>query len=253
MSSKPNGIVIYNGPSQINGEDIVAIATGFKRSKNRKTGALIQTWIMTADDTPFDAVEAGTDDAVCGHCKHRHFRSCYVNLAHGPAHVWNAWRAGSYTEATPSSLIHFKDRFVRFGSYGDPAAVPVSIWNTLLSVASGHTAYTHHWKHCGAAYKHFCMASCDTEQEVADSLERGWRPFYARQDGEALPDGFFECPASEAGGMKVTCVECGICNGGISSRKKNPSIIIHGPTWKKSYYKRGIRRYRNKQKYVGVN
>ncbi len=251
--SKPDGLIIYDGPSTIDHERIVVIATGFKRSKNKKTGSVIQTWILVANQGPFDAAESGDDYSICGDCKHRHFRSCYVNLAHGPAHVWDAWKRGKYTPATPKSLDLFQNKFVRFGSYGDPVAVPVSIWNSLLSVMSSHTSYTHRWRVAPDAYRQFCMASCDTEKEVKAARAKGWRPFYARLDTDLVPEGFFICPASAEGGRKLTCVECNGCRGKKSSGQKDATIIIHGPTWKILYYKRGIKRFKNNQQYVGVN
>ena len=41
-----SGFIIYEGPSQIDGAPIVAIAT--LKSRNRKNGAMIQTWILRA-------------------------------------------------------------------------------------------------------------------------------------------------------------------------------------------------------------
>ena len=45
--SKPNGLVLYHGPSRINRREIVVIATGLRRkSRNRKTGKMVQIWIL---------------------------------------------------------------------------------------------------------------------------------------------------------------------------------------------------------------
>jgi hypothetical protein len=58
-----NGFIIYENPS------IVIIATGFKQgSKNGKTGAMIQTWILRKDINPVKAVKTGLDFMVCGDC-----------------------------------------------------------------------------------------------------------------------------------------------------------------------------------------
>src|SRR5262245_11876488 len=41
---KPNGFVLYDGPSALDGERIVVVVTGFtRRSKNGKTGRMLQT------------------------------------------------------------------------------------------------------------------------------------------------------------------------------------------------------------------
>ena len=75
---RAQGYVLYQGPSRLNGEPIVAIAT--MRTANVKTGNMVQTWILTAEVSPEQAVKTGADEAVCGSCPHRHFLNggCYV-------------------------------------------------------------------------------------------------------------------------------------------------------------------------------
>jgi hypothetical protein len=254
--SKPNGIVLYRGKSLIDGSNIVCVATGLRsRSKNKKTGDMIQFWILCADKNPMEANRCGDDKAVCGSCKHRHFRSCYVNMAHGPIHVYNALERGAYTEmsfVSPGLKDIFKGRQARFGAYGDPAAIPTLFWQVMASYFEGYTSYTHRWKQCDPSLKTYCMASCDTEEEAADAKRRGWRTFYVRQETDALPEGFFVCPASEEGGRKTSCENCGACKGGEASNKKNPCIIAHGNEWKMAYYRRGMKLLKAKKKIVGA-
>ena len=51
--------VLYEGPSLLDGEPIVAILTGLRSSSgNRKTGAMLQTWILRADVSPAEPREA---------------------------------------------------------------------------------------------------------------------------------------------------------------------------------------------------
>jgi hypothetical protein len=53
----------------IDGEPIVVIATGFKRSSaNPKTGDMLQTWILRRDVAPFAAIHNGADASICGDC-----------------------------------------------------------------------------------------------------------------------------------------------------------------------------------------
>ena len=59
ISDMANGVILYEGPSLLDGEPIVAILTGLRSSScNRKTGAMLQTWIMRADVSPAEAGEA---------------------------------------------------------------------------------------------------------------------------------------------------------------------------------------------------
>jgi hypothetical protein len=51
MSKLP--IVLYRGPSLLDGSPIVAIAT--IGSTNVKTGPMVQTWILRADMNPLEA------------------------------------------------------------------------------------------------------------------------------------------------------------------------------------------------------
>jgi hypothetical protein len=67
-----NGVIIYEGPSVIDGAPIVAIATGFKSpSSNDKTGTMIQVWILRADIAPHEAQKTGADESICGDCPMR--------------------------------------------------------------------------------------------------------------------------------------------------------------------------------------
>lgn len=60
------GFVFYDGPSSINGAPIVGIAT--MESRNGKTGNMIQTFIVRADQHPLEALSTGADSAICGDC-----------------------------------------------------------------------------------------------------------------------------------------------------------------------------------------
>jgi hypothetical protein len=247
------GLVIYDGPSLYDGESIIAIATGLgnARRKNPKTGPVVSTWIMRKDMPPHEAAQEGLDASVCGTCKHRYFGSCYVNLGQGPYQVWQTWKAGGYHKATPSRLELLRDQMIRFGAYGDPAYIPLSIWDSVCSVAAGWFGYTHAWRQRQfQGLKRYCMASADTWAEAQDAISRDWRPFYVRSLGDPMPEKFFSCPASEEAGKRMTCQECGVCKGGSHQAGKGlPSIIRHGPSWKKVFFDRGIRLLQNKKAY----
>src|SRR5258708_3412884 len=70
---KPNGLVLYRGPSLLNGQGIVCIATGLARkSKNATTGPVVQTYILPdGKASPLMALDSGANAAVCGDCPHR--------------------------------------------------------------------------------------------------------------------------------------------------------------------------------------
>ena len=235
MTKRPNGFILWEGPSAIDGAPIVAIATGLNGSTNRKTGSMVQTYILRRDMAPTEAVKRGADASICGSCPHRgdgtgKGRTCYVNVGRGPGAVYRAYRNGSYPRvagAAPAIAALGKGRKVRLGTYGDPAAVPVEVWQALVSEAEGHTGYTHQWQAIAAsAWAPLVMASADTRELAVRARGAGWRTF--RVDAADAPKlaGEILCPASEQAGKKVTCAQCLACGGG--ERKGSIYIPLHG-------------------------
>lgn len=236
-------MIIYQGPSLIDGAPIVAIALK-KRSKNTKTGPMVQTYIIRSDIDPRLASKTGADYSICGSCKHRgnvtnnpakkqaERRSCYVNLGQGPTGVFKGYTRGIYPNATGHKAIAAigKGRMVRLGTYGDPAAVPSYIWESLLSEASGHTAYTHQSGVQGAqARPEFMMISADTKEQALDAWAQGKRTFRViNSTYEVVTGKEILCPASKEAGFKTTCNSCGLC-GGASVKAKSIAIVDHGP------------------------
>ena len=67
-----NGRVVWEGESRLDGAPIVLIVTGFsQKSANRKTGRMLQSYILRRDVAPLEAVRTGLDTSVCGGCRHR--------------------------------------------------------------------------------------------------------------------------------------------------------------------------------------
>ena len=194
---------------------------------------MIQTWILPQDTKPTEAVEEGTDDSICGDCRHRKIdgkRTCYVNVGHGPLQVWKGYKAGKYPRLPELSQIT-TGRMVRFGAYGDPAAIPSWVWLHLKRHAKGWTGYTHQWRTCCPSLMDVCMASVDNEWESRIAKRLGWRTFRCRSTDEPLIQGEIMCPASEEAGKLSQCETCLLCAGSYSNKKgkiPNISIIVHG-------------------------
>ena len=218
-----NGVIIYRGESLIDGAPVVCIATGLEASsRNSKTGALIQTWIIREDVAPHIAAAAGSDASVCGDCMHRPFNggACYVKTFQAPLSVWRAFHRGAYVMADESELALLRQYDVRAGSYGDPAAIPLAIWHSV----GVKTGYTHQWRKA-PGLKELAMASVDTPDEAREATASGWRYFRVRPEGAPLLAGEIDCPSKRG----VSCVDCGLC-GGLQRRAKNISIEVHGAT-----------------------
>lgn len=230
-----NGLILYEGPSALDGSPIVVVATGLaKATRNEKTGDMVQTWIMRADVEPHEAVKSGADASVCGSCIHRPASggSCYVKVFQAPLSVWRAYKRGVYARATLAEASEaVAGRVVRLGSYGDPAAAPVAVWEALTAKAKGWTGYTHQWRDAPDAFKRLCMASADSEAEAVTARAFGWRTFRVRTADEGLTaKAEFVCPASSEAGYKTDCASCRACMGTASKARVSPVIIAHGAT-----------------------
>lgn len=237
-----NGFILWQGTSRIDGKTpVVCIATGVKgkRSANRKTGAMVQTYIIRADRAPLDAVATRSDGGICGGCVHRKRpdgrRTCYVNVGQGPTSVWKAFKRGRYPIVPlEEAAAALEGKFVRFGTYGDPAAVPVDVWAALAKHAGGYTGYTHQWRVARfAGLADYVQASCETADDVALAHRKGFPgTFRVLAVGEPTPARTLHCPASEERGKRVQCIDCRACNG-----SRDVVIVAHGPA--KNFYTGG--------------
>ena len=238
--------VIYDGPSLIDGSPIVAIAQ--VKSGNRKTGDMVQTWILRSDIDPITASRTGADSSICGDCPHKGKpsnkatgwatgRTCYVNLLFAPNGVYKAYKRGAYPIAQGHDAIRAIGllRGVRLGSYGDPYAVPNFVWESLTSGAEYVTAYTHGKVN---PMPDLIMTSADNATQAKDAWAKGERTFRVISALDQVIKGKeILCPASEeakaASGKAVTCAMCKLC-GGNSVKAKSVAIVAHGASKRKA-------------------
>jgi hypothetical protein len=222
--------IIYKGPSLLDGEPIVVVATYSNR--NTKTGRVVQTYILCDDINPLEASKTGADYSICGDCvmrgtpttdparKQAKGRRCYVNLGQGVLIVWRAYKRGVYQAGSARDMG--RGRFVRVGTYGDPGAVPSHVWNELLSEASTWTAYSHQsgWRP-------------DIAMQSADNYAQAWAHWRAGRRTFRVVTGLDEidsahealCPASKEAGRRVQCTACKLCKGGTAA--KSIAIVEH--------------------------
>ena len=225
MTKKPLGYIAYEGPSEIDGRPIVVIVNRIDGSANAKTGAIVQSFILRSDIAPVEALQTGDDVSICGQCPHRPYLiktgkseepPCYVNVGRSVRSVFEAYKRGRYERADNATIAQALARkIVRLGTYGDPAAAPVKMWQEITAEAEGIRGYTHQWQAMDfdhAAWAPLVMASADSIDEAAQANLYGMRVFRVsvgvdRQPGEA------SCPASAEGGRKATCATCILCSG----------------------------------------
>jgi hypothetical protein len=237
MSNKILGYIAYEGPSIIDGAPIVVIVNKISSdSKNDKTGAIVQTFIIRSDVNPVEALQTGADESICGDCEHRPALArktgkvpCYVQVAKSVLAVYNAYKRGRYVKADPAIIARaLQGKIVRLGTYGDPFAAPVGMWNQIIRYAAGHRGYTHQWQRAdfdAAAWGPLVMASADSIDQAAHANLLGMRVFRVsigvdKQAGEAV------CPASAEGLRKSTCAKCTLC-AGTSIQARDVVIADH--------------------------
>ena len=125
------------------------------------------------------------------------------------------------------SIINMcKDTYVRFGTYGEPSLIPLTMVKSMVDVASNWTGYTHqHDKLFAQEYKDFFMASTHTQEESTNRSSDGWRSFIALETGTDADA--ISCPASKEAGGLSNCSKCSLCSGAIGKGKKNVKILLH--------------------------
>ena len=262
-----NTAIVWRGVSPWDNVSPIALwVTGLELSAdkaNDKTGDMVQTYIMRTDMSPLDALQYN-DACICGDCINRlqtrervnartgkhetsEVNTCYVQVQNAPTGMWKSYLNGNVPDVAVSDIndmiIRF-DRQTRVGAYGDPAMVPFPVWESLLAnvtIDKGHTAYTHQWKREWAqAFKGMCMASCDNIAESREARAMGWGTFtvlgVANFDVEwqtLRRERHTRCAADASlkAIRKVTCQECGQCDGDANHHKV---IKVHGSAalWK---------------------
>jgi hypothetical protein len=127
--------------------------------------------------------------------------------------IYKSWKAGNYSPLR--SLEGFTGRKVRFGAYGDPTWIPLSLALAIAGVASGHTGYTHQWRKPSLQpWKTILMASVDSVAELVIARSMGWSTFRVGSEtstGESL------CASDRDGTPCAVCLLCAGNRGGLES------------------------------------
>lgn len=243
------GLIVYNGPSQYDGEPIVVILVKPSGKSNRKTGAVVQQYILRADIDPIRASRIGADYSICGNCKHRgkptpgknagvaSNRTCYVQLFQGPRGVYKAFKRGYYPRAETIEQVRefIGNSMLRLGTYGDPASLPEGLNELLISLSRAHVSYTHAHtvdEALGDKAATYSMISADSIDDAQRAHAKGFRTFrvipistYQEHGNNALLKNEIMCPSTKG----VQCIDCKLCNGTKYKKGKSIAIIAHGP------------------------
>lgn len=224
-------LVLYKGISLLDNETpIMVVMTGYsKDSTNEKTGALVQLYILPVHILPRDAYTSGSK-SVCGDCRYNGNNGCYVRWSH----LKGLWNSAKRQPTIPMNHARefIKGLRVRVGAAGDPAAVPFSFWNELLSSCESHTGYTHQWnKEQFQNLSRLFVASTDSKEETREANAKGWNVFEVIDNEEPSKDSIL-CLATDTtkskDGLPFTCSTCMMCNG--KGKGKNIHVQLHGAT-----------------------
>ena len=138
-------------------------------------------------------------------------------------------RAGGYPRFSPKLHDHLlQDRVIRWGNWGDSAALPQTIVNRCNRIANGHLAYSHQIfdrsivrADRGKRLAQSHMVSAHNWEGAELAHQHGMRFYQTVGLGEKPHHAAIRCPYP-----KVQCINCGLCNGGSVGRSiYNP---VHG-------------------------
>ncbi len=242
MTARRPGYVIYDGPSMLDGVTpiLAFLRAPWTRQMNAKLGPkTVVALVIPRDVTPREALRTGQDAAVCGDCRMRprHGGGCYVRMFPGPEATAYSHRSDPWPAWTDDAAPAYAGRTVRCSEWGDPAAVPIEVWEHLRAVvpAERWISYTHQWRTLDVARWGWCMASVESEAGREAAHAAGWRTFRARRPGTPTLPGEKVCPAAAEAvtADRMTCDGCGLCVGTALRRRDGTnaaSIVLdaHG-------------------------
>jgi len=196
-------------------------------SDNLKTGNMIQLWIMSRNVHPVESRRTGHDATLqCQGCPHASNEGCYVSPLALMA-IYRTYKAGNYKHlelGTPEWGAFFTGASVRFGAYGNPSMLPLSLVSDIVERCYSHTGYMHDWNimpvDLAKAYGRFFMASTEPSN-VAFAHNLGLRTFTVVPEAPSDRSLGIECLADKSG---LQCIDCGLCDG--NSRSLNRSIPL---------------------------
>jgi hypothetical protein len=242
--AEQSGAIVWSGRSRLDRKSPIVVLVTWQTA-NTGTGPMVQSWILRSDVHPTEAIRHGYDSAVCPtSCGLRPATArelgtsarCYAAHGRTAAALPAMFRSlPRYPRITPRvAAMRLTGQRLRIGAYGDPAAVPVSVWSTLLTHTAGHTGYTHAPDRA-PLLKPIVMASCESEAEAERLQAQGWRTYRMRQvDAQGRPEpllpGELKCPKTHEGGQRTACAWCLGCDGTEGKIAKSYAAIDHSST-----------------------
>ena len=207
-----------------------------------KKEKIVQSYVFSIDQ--FDYLANGGKElnvffalanANCIDCPMRDYGKCYTHKFTQARGFLSMLRSiirenptwDSLPELSPeieNKLVEIStDRYVRFGTYGEPVLHGWNLVSSMAEVAKSWTGYTHQWRRY-PHFKEFFMASTHTPHMEGTAKGEGWRSFVSLSSPNKS---FVNCPASKEAGFKTSCDKCGLCSGQTGKGKKSIYILEH--------------------------
>lgn len=233
-------------------KDNIVLVFRLGTTRNRKITAgghaILQTYTLSRDQ--YDWARMGgrgiagfleRDTANCLDCpfsRHAGNGGCYTHKLQQASGLLEMTRAVVRTHPDwtgiplipalpPADLIDAaSDRYIRWGTYGEPSLIPVKWVEILSAVAGSYTGYTHQWmKDWAQEYRRFFMASVHSLFEDTIATDMGWRSFIATKEKHDRT--IVHCPASKESNYKTSCEVCALCSGTEGKGTKSVAINEH--------------------------
>ena len=120
-------------------------------------------------------------DAVCFDCPFRGYLKCYTHKGEQYAGFCSMFKSlvkefkekeiPSLEDVWSKVMKMSNDRYIRFGTYGEPSLIPIDMVSNMIGLSKSHTGYTHQWARKPEYHKYF-MASThsDGQSDMASKL-----------------------------------------------------------------------------------
>lgn len=233
--SKPNNALLLATVEGFDGGEVFILATGIHSpSANRKVGPSIEIWtipatLLTDKLSQIHVCRIGDDGTGCPLVP----RSiggdggCYV--AKMPIYEMVKGIKSRETKPWNGDVEPFRNKFIRFGAWGEPVLCPMPIVERLVSVARGHSGYTHLWGMKEyQPYRQYFMASVHDELQASRAYSMGWRYYSSSRkliNPSLFPVKTITCPYETRG---IQCASCGLCDGAGRGSMVSIQIPAHG-------------------------
>jgi hypothetical protein len=171
-------------------------------------------------------------DAVCFDCPFRGYLKCYTHKGEQYAGFCSMLKSlvkefkekeiPSLEDVWSKVMKMSMDRYIRFGTYGEPSLIPIDMVSNMIGLSKSHTGYTHQWAKKPEYHKYF-MASTHSDGQSDMARKLGYRSFIVtdKETKNAI-----SCPASKEMGKLTTCEKCGLCSG-MRKGKTDIKILDH--------------------------